>query len=94
MTRYAVLGAACLLASILPVLSAEHDAVSATTVVREMNLARQNPPGYAAFLEDLRAHFNGRYLVLPGQTRIYTHEGLGAVDEAIAFSVPRNHSSP
>ena len=85
MTRYAVLGAACFLASILPVLSAEQDAVSATAVVREMNLARQNPPGYAAFLEDLRAHFNGRYLVLPGQTRIYTCEGLGAVDEAIRF---------
>ena len=50
-----------------------------------MNLARQNPPGYAAFLEDLRAHFNGRYLVLPGQTRIYTREGLGAVDQAIRF---------
>lgn len=85
MTRYTIIGAAWFLASILPLLSAEHDAVSASAVIREMNLARQNPPGYAALLEDLRAHFNGRYLVLPGQTRIYTREGLGAVDQAIRF---------
>jgi len=50
-----------------------------------MNLARQNPATYASFLEDLRSHYNGRFLVLPGQTKIYTREGLGAVDEAIHF---------
>src|SRR5438445_1561030 len=50
-----------------------------------MNLARQNPALYANLVEDLRSHFNGRFLVLPGQTRIYTREGLGAVDEAIRF---------
>jgi uncharacterized protein YkwD len=65
--------------------SAENDGVSASAVVREMNLARQNPAAYAAFLEDLRSQFNGRFLVLPGKTRIYTREGLGAVDEAIRF---------
>ena len=59
--------------------------VSAGAVVREMNLARQNPGAYAGFLEDLRAHYNGRFLILPGQTRIYPREGLGAVDEAIQF---------
>jgi uncharacterized protein YkwD len=63
---------------------AEHG-VTAEAVVREMNLARQNPAGYAAFLEELRPQFNGRYLVLPGLTRIYTREGLHAVDEAIRF---------
>src|SRR5205823_569136 len=85
MTRYAIIGAAFFLASILPVLSAEHDAVSASALIREMNLARQNPPGYAALLEDLRAHFNGSYLVLLVQTRIYTCDRLVAMDEAIRF---------
>jgi Cysteine-rich secretory protein family len=59
--------------------------VTADAVIREMNLARQNPAAYATFLEDLRPHYNGRVFVLPGQTRIYTHEGLGAVDDAIHF---------
>ena len=59
--------------------------VSAAAVVREMNLARQNPALYADYLEELRGHFDGRVLVLPGQTKIYTKEGLGAVNEAIRF---------
>jgi uncharacterized protein YkwD len=65
--------------------SAENGSVSANAVIREMNLARQNPSAYAQHLEELRAQFNGRYLILPGKTRIYTREGLGAVDEAIRF---------
>ena len=66
--------------------SAPHrDGVSGAAVVREMNLARQNPAAYAAYLEEIRSQFNGRFLVLPGATRIYTKEGLGAVDEAIRF---------
>jgi uncharacterized protein YkwD len=59
--------------------------VTADAVIREMNLARQNPAAYATFLEDLRSHYSGQFLVLPGQTRICTREGLGAVDEAIHF---------
>lgn len=59
--------------------------VTADAVIREMNLARQNPAGYASYLEDLQTHYNGRFLVLPGQTRIYTREGFGAVAEAIHF---------
>ena len=59
--------------------------VTPSAVVREMNLARQDPAGYARFLEEVRAHYNGRFVVLPGQTKIYTREGLGAVDEAIHF---------
>ena len=61
------------------------DEVTAGAVIREMNLARQNPNAYAAYLEDVRAHYNGRYLVMPGQTRIYTREGLHSIDEAIRF---------
>jgi uncharacterized protein YkwD len=59
--------------------------VSGAAVISEMNLARQNPALYADFIEELCGHFDGRVLVLPGQTRIYTKEGLGAVNEAIRF---------
>ncbi len=59
--------------------------VSANAIVHEMNLARQNPAAYATYIEELRSHFNGRFLVLPGHTRLYTKEGLRAVNEAIRF---------
>jgi uncharacterized protein YkwD len=74
-----------LLLSTLPAVLAENDRVTGAAVIREMNLARQNPAVYATYLEDLRSRFNGRFLLLPGQTRIYTREGLKAVDEAIRF---------
>ena len=61
------------------------DSVSGSAVVREMNLARQNPALYATYLEELRSQYTGNCLVLPGQTRIYTKEGLKSVDEAIRF---------
>jgi uncharacterized protein YkwD len=86
-----ILRRACLLLflivgiSTLSAASSETERVTASAVIREMNLARQNPALYATFVEDLRSRFNGKFLVLPGQTRIYTHEGLGAVDEAIRF---------
>lgn len=66
-------------------LPAQEDRASGNAVIREMNLARQNPALYATYLQELRSHFNGTFLVLPGRTRIYTKEGLGAVDEAIQF---------
>jgi uncharacterized protein YkwD len=69
----------------LPAVFADNDRVNGAAVIREMNLARQNPAAYAVYLEELRSHFNGRFLLLPGQTRIYTREGLRAVDEAIRF---------
>jgi uncharacterized protein YkwD len=65
--------------------AARADDVSGSAVIREMNLARQNPAAYAGYIEEMRSQFNGRYLVLPGKTKIYTREGLGAVDEAIRF---------
>jgi uncharacterized protein YkwD len=61
------------------------DRVSGSAVVREMNLARQNPALYATYVEELRSHYDGNILVLPGQTRIHTKEGLRSVDEAIRF---------
>lgn len=75
-------------ASTLPTLSAfaaENGGVSASAVAREMNLARENPAQYATYAEELRSHFDGKRIVLPGGTRVYTKEGLHAVDEAIGF---------
>ena len=71
--------------SLISAATTDKEQVEGSAVIREMNLARQNPALYATFIEELRARFNGRYLVLPGQTRIYTREGLGAVNEAIRF---------
>jgi uncharacterized protein YkwD len=58
---------------------------SARAVIREMNLARQNPALYATFVQELRGRMAGNVLVLPGHTRIRTKEGTAALDEAIQF---------
>ena len=54
-------------------------------VVREMNLARQHPDVYAGYLEEVRAHFRGDFLVLPGGTMLHSRDGVAAIDEAIRF---------
>ena len=58
---------------------------SSRAVIRELNLARQNPALYATFVQELRDRMNGNVMVLPGQTRIRTREGTRALDEAIRF---------
>jgi uncharacterized protein YkwD len=63
----------------------EEDSTSGRAVIREMNLARQNPALYATYLQELRSRMSGNQLVLPGQTRIRTKEGTAAIDEAIRF---------
>src|SRR4051812_18215902 len=59
--------------------------ISGSAVVREMNLARQNPDVYATYIEELRGHFQGNLLVLPGRIPLRTHEGTRALDDAIRF---------
>lgn len=54
-------------------------------VIRELNLARQNPARYANFIETLRETMTGNVMVLPGGTRIRTKEGAAALNEAIRF---------
>jgi len=61
------------------------DSASGQAVIRELNLARQNPALYATFVQELRSRMNGNLLVLPGNTRIRTKEGTAALDEAIRF---------
>jgi uncharacterized protein YkwD len=75
------------IAAAVPVFAAEknQDAASARAVIRELNLARQNPALYAMFVQELRNRMNGNVLVLPGHTRIRTKEGTAALDEAIRF---------
>jgi uncharacterized protein YkwD len=58
---------------------------SSDAVIRELNLARQNPARYATFVEELRGRMSGNVMVLPGNTKIRTKEGTGALDEAIRF---------
>ena len=71
----------------LPAFAAEKqdDGGSGGAVIREMNLARQNPALYATFVQELRSRMNGNVLVLPGHTRLRTKEGTAAIDEAIRF---------
>jgi uncharacterized protein YkwD len=63
----------------------ETDSTSGRAVIREMNLARQNPALYATFVRELRGRMIGNVLVLPGHTRIRTKEGTAALDDAIRF---------
>ncbi|MDB6147323.1 MAG: serine protease, partial [Spartobacteria bacterium] len=65
--------------------SSETSEVTAGALVREMNLARQNPGVYAGYVEELRSHFVGNVLVLPGGTQIRTKEGMRAIDETVRF---------
>jgi hypothetical protein len=60
-------------------------ATAGADVIREMNLARQHPEIYVRQLEELRGHFRGNVLVLPGGTLLHTHEGVDSVDDAIRF---------
>ena len=73
--------------SALPAFAAEknEDAASGCAVIREMNLARQNPALYATFVQELRSRMSGNVLVLPGHTRVRSKEGTPALDDAIRF---------
>jgi uncharacterized protein YkwD len=67
------------------VAAGDADLAESTAIIREMNLARQNPAQYAAFIEELRANMRGDLLVWPGRVPMRTKEGTRAIDEAIRF---------
>jgi len=73
---------------------ADDSHVTATGLLREMNLARQNPALYATYIEGMRSHFDGKQLVLPGGTRIHTKEGVRALDDAVQFLRHAQAQSP
>lgn len=54
-------------------------------VLDEMNLARTNPPAYAAYLETLRAYYKGKTYRQPGSATVETIEGASALEEAINY---------
>lgn len=54
-------------------------------VIRELNLARTDPAGYAEFIKDYKRYYVGNLIRIAGQTPIRTQEGVTAVDEAIEF---------
>jgi uncharacterized protein YkwD len=53
-------------------------------ILAEINLARANPPQYAAYLEAFRANYSGKELKYSTGALI-TVEGVNACDEAIAY---------
>ena len=83
--RVPVSGFTLLILVRLTTFAADDSSVSASHLLREMNLARQNPSAYAAHIEELRSRFDGTQLILPGGTRVRTREGTRALDEAIRF---------
>jgi uncharacterized protein YkwD len=87
MCRSILLAVSLVICAGFPAFAAEKndDSPAGQAVIREMNLARQNPALYATFVQELRGHMNGNMLVLPGKTRLHTREGTAAVDEAIRF---------
>jgi len=54
-------------------------------IVSEINLARERPAEYAAYLEQLRSLYSGREYRRPGKPGLMTEEGTKALDEAISF---------
>ena len=81
------LALAITLAFVTPCLFAEDKSAElalANAIIREMNLARQNPALYAGYVDELRAHFNGKMFVR-GRMRVITKEGVAAIDEAVRF---------
>lgn len=70
--------------------AANSDAVDSTTadlesaVIAEINRMRANPPAYAAWLEEVKAYYDGTTLAFPNEARVRTVEGVAAVDDAIA----------
>ena len=54
-------------------------------ILAEINRARTNPQGYAAWLEEQKQYYNGVLLKLPGEKTVRTNKGLRALVEAIDF---------
>jgi len=56
-----------------------------SAVLDEIDMARTDPRGYAAYLRQWRSWFVEDVVRRPGQIGLATVEGISAVDEAIAF---------
>ena len=56
-------------------LPGDTDKVTGTAIIREINIARQNPTLYANFLEQIRQNYAGRVRLMPGRLPVCTYEG-------------------
>lgn len=56
-----------------------------TEILQEINRARANPAGYAAYLDQLKPHFNGKEFKLGERLTMTTQEGVAVVEEAARF---------
>ena len=56
-----------------------------TAIMGEINRARENPRGYADWLEAQKQYYDGIMLKLPGEKPVRTNKGLQALVEAIDF---------
>ncbi|NUM41450.1 MAG: CAP domain-containing protein [Leptospiraceae bacterium] len=54
-------------------------------IVEQINLARMNPNAFISVLEEMRPHFKGKMLELPGEYKYLTREGVSALDDAIRY---------
>ncbi|MCB0833462.1 MAG: CAP domain-containing protein [Bacteroidetes bacterium] len=54
-------------------------------VFRELNLVRTNPKAYAQIVLDLKKHYEGKMLNLPGQIPLQTTEGWKAAKECYEY---------
>jgi len=59
--------------------------ITGAAVIREMNLARQNPTFYAGLLEQTRQDYSGNFCRALDIVPLRTQESSRAVDEAIRF---------
>ena len=94
MRRVTAFSLFALLAVISRVDAAEDSRVTASSLVREMNTARQNPALYASYVEAMRSNFDGTHYVMPGGTRVRSKEGVRALDDAIRFLRRAHPQSP
>ena len=74
--------------------STDPGSTSSRAVIRELNLARQNPALYATFVEELRGRMNGNVMVLPGHTRIGPGKAREPWMRRFAFCEPLNRKRP
>ena len=65
--------------------AASPDETTPAAIVREMNLARQDPSHYANLIAQCREDFRGNLLLRPGRVPLRTKEGTRALDDAIDF---------
>ena len=67
----------------------EREALEAleAALVEEINRMRTDPAAYAATLSEFRTMYRDQAVVVPGYMSVRTHEGVAAVDDAIAMAM-------